>query len=338
MKRMIFIGIVLSIVALAGVSYAGNGPILFADQDMPVGFCGVYSMMPNPAPLQVCVGCNLVQFDSLIDGQRCGDEVKWDTGVETATGMVITITQTKKYNPIPGRFPYMGPFINGNGLENFNQCHTTFSDCAPAADACESGYSGPIAVAVHADIHKYDDERITETAWLAECLQYGPDGIFGCQEWGTDFAGANWATYVNVPCFTGQQGICASGILSCDDGDALCQRIQEPQTEICDDGIDNDCDGATDCDDENCATSPACQPECFDANTFMDGIIEEFIGECVALAGCRVPEDCEVAVVFWAECSDCIHRPGQFSCDECNELLFGPAFQCSNICIDENGL
>lgn len=32
-----------------------------------------------------------------------------------------------------------------------------------------------------------------------------------------------------------------------------------PEPEICDDGIDNDCDGATDCDDGDCDSDPACE-------------------------------------------------------------------------------
>src|SRR6185503_18600675 len=35
-----------------------------------------------------------------------------------------------------------------------------------------------------------------------------------------------------------------------------------PTTEVCTDGIDNDCDGATDCADSNCATHPSCVSSC----------------------------------------------------------------------------
>jgi hypothetical protein len=36
-----------------------------------------------------------------------------------------------------------------------------------------------------------------------------------------------------------------------------------PQTEVCDDGADNDCDGFVDCDDPDCGSDPSCEPECF---------------------------------------------------------------------------
>ena len=35
-----------------------------------------------------------------------------------------------------------------------------------------------------------------------------------------------------------------------------------PTTEVCNDGLDNDCDGATDCADSNCTGSPSCNPTC----------------------------------------------------------------------------
>jgi len=35
-----------------------------------------------------------------------------------------------------------------------------------------------------------------------------------------------------------------------------------PASEVCTDGVDNDCDGAVDCADSNCATSPACTSTC----------------------------------------------------------------------------
>jgi hypothetical protein len=47
-------------------------------------------------------------------------------------------------------------------------------------------------------------------------------------------------------CSTGDLGICDSGITSCDAGTELCEADQLPTAEICDDGLDNDCDGATD--------------------------------------------------------------------------------------------
>ncbi|MGH7894789.1 MAG: hypothetical protein ACREQL_08980, partial [Candidatus Binatia bacterium] len=35
-----------------------------------------------------------------------------------------------------------------------------------------------------------------------------------------------------------------------------------PTTEVCTDGVDNDCDGAVDCADANCSSNPACTGSC----------------------------------------------------------------------------
>lgn len=283
MKRMMALVAALSILGLADVSSAQDAPIdiLFSGQDMPVGICEVFAA-PDADQMQVCVDCSLNQFDSTFDGAWCGEEVKWDTGVETAAGSVITITQTRKNNPIPGRFPYSGPFINGNGVANSNGCYTSFSACAPANDAC-SGEEGPIAVAIHADISNGDTD---ETAWAAECLQ--PDGIFGCQEWGTEFAGKNWATYVHVPCDTGLPGTCSPGVLSCSSDSVgpypYCASINA-EPEVCD-GIDNDCDGVID--NGNPGGGESCETglpgECSTGTTqCRDGsVVCELEGECAS--------------------------------------------------------
>jgi hypothetical protein len=47
-------------------------------------------------------------------------------------------------------------------------------------------------------------------------------------------------------CTTGEPGICAAGTSSCESGVELCDADVGPAIEICDDGLDNDCDGATD--------------------------------------------------------------------------------------------
>src|SRR5690606_24200229 len=67
---------------------------------------------------------------------------------------------------------------------------------------------------------------------------------------------------------SGQPGqeICDDGIdndgdgaVDCQDSDCLNHPSCAIPDEICDDGIDNDGDGAVDCQDSDCANHPACQ-------------------------------------------------------------------------------
>jgi hypothetical protein len=72
------------------------------------------------------------------------------------------------------------------------------------------------------------------------------DGLTDCAD--TDCAGA-----VNGACNTGLPGVCASGTLQCTSSVLMCSPANAPQAEICDDGLDNDCNGLTDVDDPACA-------------------------------------------------------------------------------------
>jgi hypothetical protein len=64
-------------------------------------------------------------------------------------------------------------------------------------------------------------------------------------------------------CDDGSDNDC-DGAVDCDDadcaGDPACEvcTITENPEASCDDGSDNDCDGAVDCDDSDCDGDPAC--------------------------------------------------------------------------------
>ncbi len=68
-----------------------------------------------------------------------------------------------------------------------------------------------------------------------------------------------------VACETGLPGMCAQGA-QCPGG--FCIPADGPLPEVCDDGLDNDCDGATDCEDPDCAQacgSPDPEEDCLAA-------------------------------------------------------------------------
>jgi len=53
-------------------------------------------------------------------------------------------------------------------------------------------------------------------------------------------------------------GVCTYGVETCDMGSWTGCTAILPGTEICDSGLDEDCDGYTDCDDADCAEDPNC--------------------------------------------------------------------------------
>jgi hypothetical protein len=61
--------------------------------------------------------------------------------------------------------------------------------------------------------------------------------------------------FASQSCTTGDPGICAAGATRCDDGAERCEADVLPQAEVCDDGLDNDCDGTTDLEDGSSCTS-----------------------------------------------------------------------------------
>ncbi len=102
-----------------------------------------------------------------------------------------------------------------------------------------------------------------------------------------------------------------------------------PSTEVCDDGADNDCDGATDCDDSDCSADPACSctpsaevcddgadndcdgdVDCADADCTGDPACDG--GGCVNLGGLPPGSSCTDEV----ECcsNKCKGRPGAKTC------------------------
>lgn len=83
------------------------------------------------------------------------------------------------------------------------------------------------------------------------------NGEYGC-DISIDVEGCEFGE--TQPCDTGLLGICVDGTQTCDENGywGACIQDNQPTTEICDDGLDNNCDGYTDCDDEGCFQDPGC--------------------------------------------------------------------------------
>jgi len=74
-------------------------------------------------------------------------------------------------------------------------------------------------------------------------------------------------------CDTSFLGICAVGTQTCSEQGFWDECVQNTTStaEICDNQLDDDCDGTLDCDDEDCAEESVCQPEPYCGDDFING-------------------------------------------------------------------
>ncbi len=100
------------------------------------------------------------------------------------------------------------------------------------------------------------------------------DGIDNDNDGQADCADPDCDGSTNGSCSTGQPGICSTGTLTCQNGADECVADNQPEPEICNDKLDNDCDGVSDGDD-----TVDCPPvRCSDYSTKY---------ECKADSNCR---------------------------------------------------
>ena len=148
-------------------------------------------------------------------------------------------------------------------------------------------------------------------------------------------------------CSTDLLGICAAGTQICDAEGFWGECLQDEQSteEVCDDELDNDCDGITDCDDEDCLANEVCQiiePEPYCGDGIKDELEQCDQGEnngitCLAEYGsscdyCSI--DCETITIIGPYCGDTIIN-GNEECDDGNTE---DGDGCSAICTIEQAI
>ncbi len=77
------------------------------------------------------------------------------------------------------------------------------------------------------------------------CIRFQGPGVEVCDAFDNNCDGQiDEGFNLGATCDTGEPGICDPGLLACPDGDVVCVRTTEPEPEVCDDGIDQDCSGS----------------------------------------------------------------------------------------------
>jgi cysteine-rich repeat protein len=170
-----------------------------------------------------------------------------------------------------------------DGIDNDNDGSTDCadSDCLGASDGpCQTGQPGVCAAGTYecrdlsrqcmahglpqpelcSDGLDNDCDGLTDgadpdcqAAIETDCF----DGLDNDADGSTDCADPDCAGARDGACPTGLPGICAGGTAECSGGARICRQNDQPGAELCNDGLDNDCDGSVDTADPDCPAMAA---------------------------------------------------------------------------------
>ncbi|MBX7083151.1 MAG: hypothetical protein K1X88_28350 [Nannocystaceae bacterium] len=214
------------------------------------------------------------------------------------------------------------------------QCNGEDDDCNGMIDdgnpggggACDTGMPGACG-----------DGVSTCMAGSLECVQSVQSSAEQCNDIDDDCDGIvdDGDPGGGNACNTGMAGICAAGTQQCNGGALECVQNVGSGAELCNDGLDNDCDGST---DENCGG--CAHDQCVDGAAMTDGC-----SPCVT-AVCAIDSYCcttawdaicilEVATECGTFCTgSCSHTP----CTTGSNLVSGcdPGGCVETVCLNDS--